>query len=351
MTFTLNPELQTKAIIELQAGFNKVSVDDTLTINGEIVNQEWLDNHPEFSLNDYGALGVQITEFQNGAVVNSYGIQYEELGLGGGHGDIFQTQVDSSKPVIEFHNDPFAVQAAIDEVEAAGAQEFLDGLNAPIEFEFHTIEPTQQTDVVSDEFVLSQVNNIVGTNNDDKLNGTVDKDVIVGKFGSDKIYGRDGDDVVEGNRGSDVIRGNKGDDILRGGKGKDTLIGGKNNDRLYGGSGNDWIKGGSGKDKLYGGSGKDTLFGGSGNDLIIGGKGRDKAFGGSGKDVFSLEKGKGHMKIEDFDFKKDSVEFLGAVTFRDRGDNLNMYSHGDLIAVISGGAGRQEQVAFSSIVF
>jgi len=324
-------------------------------------------------LNDYGALGVQITEFQNGAVVNSYGIQYEELGFGGGHGDIFQTQVDSSKPVVEFHNDPLAVQAAIDEVEAAGAQEFLDNLNAPTLLEFNTIQPTQQSEVMpikpvieavkptvtagddlaalSNDSVLFQISDIIGTDDDDLLNGTHNGEVIIGKYGSDKIYGRDGDDVAEGNQGSDVIRGNKGDDILRGGKGKDTLIGGKNNDMLYGENGNDRIKGGSGKDKLYGGSGKDTLFGGSGNDLIIGGKGRDKAFGGKGKDVFSLEKGKGYMKIEDFNFKKDSVEFLGAVTFRDRGDNLNMYSRGDLIAVISGGAGRQEQVAFSSIVF
>ncbi|MBK8177018.1 MAG: calcium-binding protein [Rhodospirillales bacterium] len=65
------------------------------------------------------------------------------------------------------------------------------------------------------------------------------------------------------------------------------IIGTGNNETLNGGTSNDIILGGGGNDVLNGGNGDDVLFGGTGNDTLVGGEGQNTYYwnAGFGSDV------------------------------------------------------------------
>jgi Ca2+-binding RTX toxin-like protein len=72
---------------------------------------------------------------------------------------------------------------------------------------------------------------------------------------------------------------------IRGTFGQDNLIGTNQNDRIYGLGAADTISGLAGNDDCYGGSGFDGVSCGPGNDRIDGGFGEDDLFGGPGDDT------------------------------------------------------------------
>ena len=80
--------------------------------------------------------------------------------------------------------------------------------------------------------------------------------------------------TVIGGDGADTIIGSAQNDLLNGRGGRDQIFGGDGNDRLLGGGSNDLLVGGNGKDTLLGNSGVDTLSGGEGNDRLVGGNNR-----------------------------------------------------------------------------
>ena len=63
------------------------------------------------------------------------------------------------------------------------------------------------------------------------------------------------------------------------------VIGSNQDDRITGNDNGDLILGGAGNDSLTGGAGADTLQGGTGNDVIITGLGADQVDGGAGFDI------------------------------------------------------------------
>lgn len=87
-----------------------------------------------------------------------------------------------------------------------------------------------QNTVSAGNDLLDDVENIDGSNFDDKLIGNSLENQLEGMDGADKLYGRGGNDS------------------LSGGYGDDTLVGGAGNDFLAGDSGSDALKGGSGLD-------------------------------------------------------------------------------------------------------
>lgn len=72
---------------------------------------------------------------------------------------------------------------------------------------------------------------------------------------------------ITGNSAANRIIGSEEDDVIDGGAGKDTLLGGDGNDSLNGGKGNDI---------LIGGAGNDTYTGGAGADIFVYSKGQGK---------------------------------------------------------------------------
>jgi Ca2+-binding RTX toxin-like protein len=126
---------------------------------------------------------------------------------------------------------------------------------------------------------------IVGTEENDILNGTSGADVIVGLRGNDVINGLAGDDIICGGLGMDSINGGDGDDKLLGGNENDLIDGAADNDLIWGGTGWDRLIGGLGNDTVRGGIGNDRLFGGDGNDSLFGQEGLDRLDGGAGQNV------------------------------------------------------------------
>jgi hypothetical protein len=107
---------------------------------------------------------------------------------------------------------------------------------------------------------------IVGSDDDNIIEGTPEDDVIVGLDGNDVIYGGSGNDTICGGPGDDIIDGNGGNDVLLGDDGNNVLNGGPGNDRLIGNGGNNILIGGVGRDRLIGGDNADICNGNSGTD-------------------------------------------------------------------------------------
>ncbi len=70
----------------------------------------------------------------------------------------------------------------------------------------------------------SVIENLIGSNYDDRLYGNVIGNQIEGGTGSDSIEGWEGDDTLLGGTGNDYLTGGSGNDSIDGGDGNDTLV-------------------------------------------------------------------------------------------------------------------------------
>ncbi len=149
-----------------------------------------------------------------------------------------------------------------------------------------------------------------GSRGADEINGGSGNDLLFGKLGDDNLLGSVGDDTILGGMGSDFpigsqgdrdwIEGNTGDDDLFGNEGNDTISGGFGGDRIWGGKDDDRIFGDEDSDTLYGDLGNDTLYGGKGSnvpvgpffdaDLLFGNRGNDYLLGSEGNDTIHAGK-------------------------------------------------------------
>jgi len=220
-----------------------------------------------------------------------------------------------------------------------------------------------------DELIIGTANNdilnggigndtIVGLQGDDILNGGADNDRLNAGLGNDTLIGGTGIDVVDYSSATQGVEANIGSNVYEfapnilansavanGFGGQDFLfeienvIGSNFNDlivdsnlsneiklgsgddtvRAFNG-GNDTLLGEAGNDNMAGGSGNDLLLGGSGNDLLNGVSGNDTLNGGSGADTFIVlnagYSGSPFVIIEDF----NSAE----------GDKVNLNATGNL---------------------
>jgi VCBS repeat-containing protein len=138
---------------------------------------------------------------------------------------------------------------------------------------------------------LRDVENAIGGEGADSINGNAAANVLEGRGGIDNIWGRGGDDTIRGGDGNDILVGGFGGNAP--GSGKDTIFGGDGNDQLFGEDDNDILWGGTGADQYAGGAGNDTLyFEGDGTS--------DTAWGGTESDTFVFQGGFGVDTIKDF---------------------------------------------------
>jgi serralysin len=184
---------------------------------------------------------------------------------------------------------------------------------------------TTRGDAIGDKFNL--VENLRGSNFDDRLEGD------------------SGNNKIEGGLGNNVLRGAGGNDELVGGSAKDTLIGGEGSDKLSGGGGIDTasyaeassgvvaslanasinkgealgdsyaevenLLGSAHDDYVYGNNSANTIYGGAGNDVIKGYGGNDILSGGAGDDVFifntALDPASNVDRIADYNVVDDVI--------------------------------------------
>ncbi len=107
--------------------------------------------------------------------------------------------------------------------------------------------------------ILTNIENVVGSQHQDAIYGDANNNSIYGQAGDDFLFGKDGDDHLLGQVGDDYVDGGDGDDNISGGLG---------NDHLYGQSGADTINGGDGDDNIYHQGDLGTYDGGDGEDTI-----------------------------------------------------------------------------------
>ena len=147
--------------------------------------------------------------------------------------------------------------------------------------------------------VISEVENLIGSNHDDQLIGSAGANLLEGGDGDDTLYGEAGDDTLIGGAGADTMYAGTGIDSvsyagatsgvvarLDGGinwgaatgdviSEVENLVGSTHDDQLIGSAGANLLESGDGDDILYGEAGDDTLIGGEGADTIYGGTGID----------------------------------------------------------------------------
>ncbi|MDA8741037.1 hypothetical protein N9M73_07940, partial [Rhodobacteraceae bacterium] len=171
---------------------------------------------------------------------------------------------------------------------------------------------------------LINVNDIVGTSNDDNLIGSAADDYFAPRQGNDTINGGSGSDTLSYNYDKVVVNLSSSDTVfenyqdflsisaLQGdlyskiyseagsesfvdnidnvenviaSDGNDAIYGNSSENNLAGLAGDDWIFGGDGADVILGGAGNDQLDGGNDDDIILGQSGSDTIKGGSGYDT------------------------------------------------------------------
>lgn len=174
----------------------------------------------------------------------------------------------------------------------------LSLINQLIGNEFNNaLDGTAGTDIIQG---LGNNDMLRGFGGDDRLEGGFGFDTLIGGAGNDQLYGGLGRDWVEGGDGDDMIEdrpqgGYLGQDTIYGGGGNDTISAGGGWDLVHGDDGHDWVFAGWGHDTVIGGTGNDTLFGVGGFDSIEGQGGNDQLFGGNGND--RLDGGTGNDTI------------------------------------------------------
>ena len=137
---------------------------------------------------------------------------------------------------------------------------------------------------------------------------------------------------ITGNNFSNRIIGTAQDDTIDGGKGADTI---------YGGDGSDSILGGKGDDELHGGEGDDTLWGGTGNDEL---------YGENGTDVFYYNTGEGNDTIFGYEATVDKIILASGTVSNvtsDRNNNV-IFTVGDGQLVVNNCADRTVKIVNSS---
>jgi Ca2+-binding RTX toxin-like protein len=126
----------------------------------------------------------------------------------------------------------------------------------------------------------------------------------------ENVVGSDFNDRLTGNSQANDLFGGYGSDFLAGGSGADYLSGGASNDSVYGGTGNDLLYGSSGSDYLASGSGNDYINAGTGDDDLVG---ADDMLGGAGVDHFI------------FATVDDSNTFIGVDLVKDFIDDVDKF--------------------------
>jgi Ca2+-binding RTX toxin-like protein len=169
--------------------------------------------------------------------------------------------------------------------------------------------------------VMSDVEDVRGTQGTDLIVGTDGDNRLDGFWGDDTIRGLDGNDYLHADIGADALEGGPGDDVLHDREGPavtaplepDTFAGGDGTDLvLFTGKEPDLtitlddvaddgvdgegdnvgadieeVVGGEGNDVIVGTEFADLLDGWQGNDILVGGLGPDDFIGGEGFDLVS----------------------------------------------------------------
>ena len=259
--------------------------------------------------------------------------------FGGGGSDTLVGGIGDDKLFGGGGNDILIGGAGNDTLDGGANRDTADFSNASATTVDLRVTGAQATGQGLDTF--RNIENVIGSNGNDKITGNALRNELVGGNGNDTLKGGIGADLLLGGADQDQLFGGPGRDTLKGGSGADKMTGGDGNDEFHvkqagdkvfeaSGGGNDLvissrsftlpahvedldliggnlngtgnatgneINGTKGKNKLIGLGGKDQLFGDAGNDTLIGGLGDDKIFGQAGDDT-AIYKGSTAFRVD-----------------------------------------------------
>ncbi|UXN59390.1 hypothetical protein [Phyllobacterium zundukense] len=197
--------------------------------------------------------------------------------------------------------------------------------------------------------------NVVGTNQDDKITGNASHNILIGLGGTDLLLGMAGNDTLIGGGGRDGMDGGDGvdtvsyetspggvritfeSDSFASGRGGDAELDGiENVENAIGSNFNDELKGDAGNNVLRGGGGADLLDGRVGSDTA------DYSTSAAGVTV-NLETG----VASGGDAQGDTFINIENIT----GSNFNDNLHGGGGGVVRGGAGNDTLTAAAGSAF
>lgn len=319
------------------AGIDTVSYTDSL--QGIVVN---LDENNQYS-NPTSPFDLEPSfAIAAGSAIDGFGtidtLQNLENITGSNFDDVLIGNSDANQIVALAGNDLLIGNAGNDTLDGGDGIDTVSYRRDPKAIVVN-LEQGTATDGFGNIDRLLNIENVVGSNGNDRLigndqtnilSGGNGDDVIEARGGDDTLYGNDGNDILLGEAGNDTLIGGAGADVLNGGEGSDTasyitapsgviaslttgmgatgdargdvyqsienLEGSAYSDRLIGASftnilsglgGDDFLDGREGDDVLYGGDGRDRLLGSGGNDQLFGGAGDDDLDGGDGNDFLS----------------------------------------------------------------
>ncbi|WP_169567990.1 matrixin family metalloprotease [Sneathiella limimaris] len=168
-------------------------------------------------------------------------------------------------------NDSLRGGAGDDTVDGGTGEDFVDYRDAA-----SLVQVNLGTGVASSATegndVISNVENIYGSDFEDTLRGDDNDNVILDPAGGGVMYGMGGNDSLDASNSDGLgyeLYGGDGDDILRDGNGADLLVGGAGADSLFAWDSGDTLIGGAGEDILNGYHAATALFEGDTSDYEI----------------------------------------------------------------------------------
>ena len=144
--------------------------------------------------------------------------------------------------------------------------------------------------------VLTEIENVIGSNYEDVLVGNDDANRLEGGAGADQLNGGAGVDWVSYQGSNDGVTIDLSEGSGEGGHAQGDVITNIENvagsdyaDVLWGDGNANKLEGGEGDDELRGSGGEDILEGGDGDDWLYGSTGADRFEGGAGFDVLTYQ--------------------------------------------------------------
>ena len=168
-----------------------------------------------------------------------------------GEADYDQSDGDT----VSYEKSEEGVWVNLGDTDAAGQTQFVDGPDSTTRADGTAdthVEVNPEGSYAQGD-VLTNIENVMGSSQDD---------VLMGNAMVNELYGGAGDDELTAVANTEA---GAGPDVLVGGAGDDELTGSANADVLMGGDGHDTITGGGGADRIVGGAGDDVMTGTTGN--------------------------------------------------------------------------------------
>ncbi|MBY0485555.1 calcium-binding protein [Nitrosomonas sp.] len=157
---------------------------------------------------------------------------------------------------------------------------------------------------------LSEIEGVIGSNENDKLTGNANDNTLNGGWGDDVLMGGLGNDTLLGDKGFDWASYSDAASAVTVDLALGTASGGSGDDAL---SGIEAVIGSKFGDTLTGDANDNTLKGGAGNDMLDGKEGFNTLIGGSGNDIFKFTT-TGHIDtINDYNVANDTIQLENAV--------------------------------------